>query len=97
MSRAPTEMELRVAEAMFRAQSARDGSNWPTDERVPPPFIDVRLSQARAAIRAMYWPTDEMIIAEMECEAEFYRLPIGKSEDQPGPWQAAIDAASPPE
>lgn len=94
-------MELRVAEAIFRAEPCTTGAwSWggllarkPNTE-----YCQYRvkecLATARAAIRAMREPTEAMKNAG-------YRLDGGTPYDVPAGceahWQAMIDAASTPE
>lgn len=91
MTREPTEMELRVARAMFEASMFKDAGPW---EAQSSEYRRLAIVQARAAIRAMREPTDEMEVAGSEewmCSTATY-------EDRSGlNWRAMIDTASPPE
>lgn len=76
-----TEMEVRVARAMFLAYATKQNPPWPGGD-VPEPFIRCRIETARAAIRAMREPTREML------EAGDRKISMGSQ------YQAMIDAAT---
>lgn len=78
--RPPAEMELRVAKAVC-AEAGGAWEKYTADERAR----EVR--SARAAIRALLWPTNEMV--DRGRASSFYGMLAG--------WQAMIDAASPPD
>lgn len=79
--RQPTEMELRAAEALAVARGCR----W---ERCGDNDREMVIEEARAAIRAMREPTDDML--EPLGTGEAYKWARGS-------WTIMIDAASPPE
>lgn len=81
--RQPTEMELRAAEALAVARGCR----W---ERCGDNDREMVIEEARAAIRAMREPTDEMRMAAPPrvLEKLAYR-------DLGDTWKSMIDAASP--
>lgn len=86
----PTEMELRVARAIFAAV-AEDFDKLSGFVRMD------ALSQARAAIRAMREPTEEMVTAGFVAgnEADDPYGPGNHAVTAAPVWQAMIDAASP--
>lgn len=93
MTRTPTEMELRVAKAMYVNAGGEDA-----DDIFAAPFIDPEifaswLNNARAAIRAMREPTMEM------CAAGWEEVPACgiRPDAMKYPWRFMIDAASPQE
>ena len=98
MTREPTEMELRVAKALIATVRLQ----WDAVPESHP----ILLAEARAAIRAMREPTDEMmnrgtstiLIEHMtrptKAAGNFVQFPASTSHDV---WTAMIDAASPQE
>ena len=94
MDRPPTPIELKVAKAI-----------WECREFPFPPFVqqtwdqgtliaqEATLALARAAIRAMYEPTEDMLWAAHD-------VPVGGpsyvSGFKPEMWSVMIDTASPP-
>lgn len=78
MTREPTEMEMRVAKALI----ATTGLSWSDVPRSHP----IILNEARAAIRAMREPTEEMIEAGFDEDGGRYIT-----------WIRMIYAASPEE
>ena len=86
MTRAPTEMETRVAKALsdasYNAKDGRGSRQGDLEQR----GIDLQL--ARAAIRAMRTPTTEML-------REAGLGATSSTEDIAYMWEAMIDAASP--
>lgn len=92
---AATEMELRVAKAMYVANPAKDYSwqewEWLSyGQRLP------WLRCASAAIRAMREPTTEMLAA---LKAHWHQPGKGRRSNLPQTkreWAVLIDAASPP-
>ncbi len=84
MEREPTEMELRVARALYDGRNlgaeAITSALLPQWEDLHPLYRRAWVLKARAAIRAMREPTNEMF------------LTIEYISD----WYAMIDAASPP-
>ena len=91
MTRAPTEMELRVAKILLIG----DGVSMPSGKVRD--WIDLSnvqrnsyLKTARAAIRAMRVPTTEML-------REAGMVVAGNTEAHATVWETMIDAASPEE
>ena len=81
MTRAPTEMELRVAKALYE----HEWQSLPNSEPFGDGCKDYWVSEARAAIRAMHTPTTEMLLG--------YNSFLTQIEN----WHVMIDAASPQE
>ena len=81
VTRAPTEMELRVAKAICNVSNR---APW-ADEN-----YDLFLDEARAAIRAMRKPTTEML------RDALIGMPV-RTEPAAAIWEVLIDAASPEE
>ena len=95
MTREPTEMELRVARAMYERstvvpswnQYLRDKKNW---DKLQTSTRNKYLNDARAAIRALSHATTEML---REAGLNSSTTTEQMAED----FQAMIDAASPPD
>jgi hypothetical protein len=92
MSREFTEIETRVAKALFALEN-RSLTGWTFEKETrDSELFDYWIASARAAIRAMREPTDEMVNAaepHMGGKSGFAAV----TEDA---WLAMIDAASPP-
>lgn len=83
----PTEMELRVAEALFSVEYGNIPNYQWEQEASSPELLAYWVKCARAAIRAMREPTQQMLaIAEQQVPQ---RSRLGLC------WQAMINAASP--
>lgn len=96
MSRKPTEMELRVAQAICEAQGlAWDMQGNPMTSGSGGDDRDGFILEARAAIRAMREPTAEMT-AYVRAKLEG-TIPKGPNDWYTEPYRNMIDAASPPE
>ena len=85
MNREPTEMELRVAKALWEHEG--DDTGMHDSGRYS---VENYVSLARAAIRAMRMPTTEML-------REAGMGATCSTEDIAFMWETMIDAASPPE
>lgn len=106
MSREPTEMELRVAKAIWDCREVGfpkfTRQTWDQGTLLA---REATLHLACAAIRVMREPTKEMCVAGIDegCSQIDYDEVSGQTNcslrsDAPGMiWQAMIDAASPPE
>ena len=81
MTRPPTEMEMRVAEAM--ANESAPWINCLSDEQA--------LALTRVAIRAMRKPTIKMVTAAINSRV------VGRPSHALLTWRPMIDAASPPQ
>lgn len=93
--REPTEMELRVAEGIYnsaRKQYATKAPDWAEADKKT---RDAILADARAAIRAMREPTDDMLAA---CLNVPILGPHARARDYDrAHYHVMIDAASPPD
>lgn len=100
MGREPTEMELRVAKALY------DGRNLgaecvqaialPSWKDTPSIYRTPWILKARAAIRAMHEPTENMLTAAVEVAIDHYAGDGLYLHTDKQTWCAMIDAASPP-
>lgn len=101
MNRAPTEMELRCAQAGYerlRREMSKLGPDKPMEPHLrwdaqPQQARDTWIAHAHAIIRAMRELTPEMVNVG-EKKTDTYYSDDGDFADG---WRAAIDIASPPE
>jgi len=89
MTRAPTEIELRVAKALYAVENHGLTGGWDM-EFTTPELREYWLESARAAIRAMRTPTTEML------RDALIGMPV-RTEPAAAIWEVLIDAASPQE
>lgn len=89
MTREPTEIELRVADALDLCEARHSSSGQSTKALLGNRHPPYRLAMARAAIRAMRGPTDDM------CEAGAKLWIGGQESEAHATWVAMIDAALP--
>lgn len=98
MKREPTEMELRVAEALWRHTlegipgHGKDNVKF-TDELRDMPWLKGFIDQARIAIKAMREPTGDMLNEAHDFPFDGMSYVSGY---RVGMYEAMIDAASPP-
>lgn len=95
----PTEMELRVARALYEVEGGPGQTPWESDT-LKSYRENVMYKKARAAIQAMREPTPEMVeAADLKSGVFCNGLYVSKASDYETPhkfiWQAMINAASP--